>query len=506
MFEILPEQPELCPVLPTVEGNVDYSTFRQQLLRMDELLRVGGVETDFVARALRHWGAQAEPPLSRPSRISVKQREKFQRASRQALRCGVARALTQESYRAFSCHLADSALLQRFCAVQRLGTVRVPSKSTVQRYEQWLPAEEMRAVIEGLLKRACAPADARGAVPLGLQEPLEVTAYFLDTTCLPAPIHFPVDWVLLRDAARTLMKATALIRRHGLRQRMRPPEEFLRAMNRRAIAMTQARRKSDSKKQRKSILRQMKQLLGVIRRHAQRHRRLLDERWEETDWSRAQAQCVLRRMDNVLELLPQAIHQAHERLIGERLVPNDQKLLSLYERDAQVLVRGKASAEVEFGNKLLLGELPCGLIADWQLFREKAPADSQLVRGSVERVRGVLGSERLREVAGDRGTASAANHDYLREQGLYDALCPRDPKRLSERMKEHPFARLQTRRAQTEGRVGLFKNNFVGRPLRAKGHLHREIAVAWAVLAHNLWVLARLEMARAESPPLAQAA
>ena len=35
--------------------------------------------------------------------------------------------------------------------------------------------------------------------------------------CLKADIHFPVDWVLLRDGVRTLMKATLLIRKAGLR-------------------------------------------------------------------------------------------------------------------------------------------------------------------------------------------------------------------------------------------------------------------------------------------------
>ena len=29
--------------------------------------------------------------------------------------------------------------------------------------------------------------------------------------------------------------------------------------------------------------------------------------------------------------------------------------------------------------------------------------------------------------------------------------------------------------------------------MRAKGFAHRELAVSWQVLTHNLWVLARLE-------------
>jgi len=52
-------------------------------------------------------------------------------------------------------------------------------------------------------------------------------------------------------------------------------------------------------------------------------------------------------MDNVWEQGPAAIRQAHERIIGERLVPNAEKILSLYEHKVHVIVRGKAGAEVE---------------------------------------------------------------------------------------------------------------------------------------------------------------
>ncbi len=52
------------------------------------------------------------------------------------------------------------------------------------------------------------------------------------------------------------------------------------------------------------------------------------------------------------------------------------------------------------------------------------------------------------------------------------------------------------RRAATEGRIGIFKNVFLGRQLLAKGFDYRKLAVGWAVLTHNLWVVAR--MAEAE--------
>ena len=59
-------------------------------------------------------------------------------------------------------------------------------------------------------------------------------------------------------------------------------------------------------------------------------------------------------------------------------------------------------------------------------------------------------------------------------------------------MREEKFARLQRRRAQTEARIGILKRGFLGRPMRAKGFEHRELALAWGVLTHDLWVLARL--------------
>ena len=70
--------------------------------------------------------------------------------------------------------------------------------------------------------------------------------------------------------------------------------------------------------------------------------------------------------------------------------------------------------------------------------------------------------------------------------------CPRSMATLTERMKDEGFIAIQRRRAQTEGRIGILKNDFLGPVLRNKGFESREREVAWAVLAHNLWVLARM--------------
>ena len=90
----------------------------------------------------------------------------------------------------------------------------------------------------------------------------------------------------------------------------------------------------------------------------------------------------------------------------------------------------------------------------------------------------------------DRGFASAANSRALADSDTFDGLCPRKPAELRQKMKGRKFARMQRRRAQTEARIGILKQGFLGRPMRAKEFAHRALALAWGVLTHNLWMLA----------------
>jgi hypothetical protein len=491
---IIPLPAELRPRLPTIVGNVDYLTLRQRLEQIDSVLHVSGLERQFVQRALDGW---LKPARREPS---AREQQKFQWRSRRALRCNILRTLLQEDYRGFSCQLAGNPLYQWFCLIDALDQIRVPSKSELQRYAHWLPAGQMRELINGLLRSAL---DQPGK--LRLREPLDLEAYFLDTTALKANIHFPVDWVLLRDGVRTLMKATTLIRNQGIKGRMEPPELFLRRINRLSMEMTHQRRAADCRKGRKRVLRQIKRLVKVVRGHARRHRQLLDAKWQETQLTRRQIEQVLRRIDQVLELLPQAQKQAHERIIGGRLVENREKILSLYEPDVHVIVRGKAGAEVEFGNTVLMGENRQGIILDFQIYKEQAPADAHLLVESLERVQAGLG-RMASGVAADRGFSNAINSRGLEQAGIFNGICPRQPQQLKERMKDKKFVRLQRRRSQTEGRISILKNGFLGRPMRAKGFAHRELALAWGVLTHNLWMFARLRKTKKNQEPLLKAA
>jgi len=86
---------------------------------------------------------------------------------------------------------------------------------------------------------------------LGFEFPSCLTEVWFDSTCLKSNIHFPVDWVMLTDCVKSLMKAVVNIRKHGLLNRMAAdgPATFLRKVNQISINMSNCRRQKNYKKQ-----------------------------------------------------------------------------------------------------------------------------------------------------------------------------------------------------------------------------------------------------------------
>ncbi len=472
----------LRPALTVVDRCLDYDNFRATIERIDRLLIDSEVESQGVDLA-----------LERGQPMSVKARQKRANFALKALRMETLRYLLGGiSFRHLSRALGSSDLLADFCRVRHIDGIRGISKSTLERASKFFSEEQLRA-LHRTLTEVVGDADLARQV-VGLDKPIDTTICLIDGTCLEVNIHWPTDWVLLKDVAGTLLKAIRLIReKAGLRHRMPiEPEPLARQMNRLCIQMTHSRRRKDSARQRKGILRQMKKLLKRIGEHARSHRELLQACREQSDYSEKQVQQILTRMERMSELIPVVIKQAHERIIGGRQVKNAEKVLSVYEPDAQVIVRGKAGQEVEFGNTLFLGESVEGYLLDWKLYGSRTPSENEQMQESLQRQNRFNLAEPIAAMCADRGFASQRARRQLAQEGIYDALCPRDPKQLKKRMEEPHFRQLQKRRASTEGRIGVLKNRWQAGRLRSKGFANRSISVAWSVLSHNLWKVAKM--------------
>ena len=461
---------ELRPPLSTVYGPLDYMEFRAQLEEIDYLLQQSKAEEKLIIVLIEKNKKYADkiPYL------------------RTALRVQILLHLTNESYRKFACRLADSELFRWFTCVNTLGGVKTPSKSAIQRMEHLWSDEEIGAFIHHLNKEVSDPANSEKM--LHNATAIEIKDIYADSTCVKANIHHPVDWLLFRDAVITLIGSIKLIREQGLLHRMAQPDIFTKEMNKLTIAMTQASRNRSGKKERKRIFRVMKGLLKKVEKHAQRYYDILDKDWLITGWTEKQVHQVMSRMSNVIEQITSIIEIAHTRIISEKKADNADKILSLYEKNIHVIKRGKMNADVEFGNGLYLAEQADGIIVDWDFFKDKPSSDAKIVKDSIRRIKKIYYPESFPT---DRGFNSKANDKFLEDEKLFNATCPRNPEELCVKMKDEKFRNAQKRRAQTEGRIGIFKNKFIGKNITRKGFENRSSKILWSLLTHNVWVIAR---------------
>ena len=469
-----------------IRGNSEYLTELEILQNIDRLLSTSDAEN----LVIQNWLTQAAQDAA-PKKLSPKAQRSIQENASFALRAAVLRKYRNLSYRDFARELALAPLYQWFCGINRWGKVKIPSKSKLQAYEQALPETLLREIEKSLLTYALAESGQDGA--LGTEHKLDLSACFFDTFCLETNSHYPVDWLLLRDAARSLMLAVQQIRKHGIVNRMATDcQSFVSQMNKLCIEMTHSSRHKGGTKIRKRCFREMKKLVKTIAKHARTHLRKLACQWEESTLSEGQMRQIAGRIKNILKQLPEAIQQGNERIIGGRRIKNEDKILSLYEDGVNVIVRRKVGAEVEFGNKVSLLEQSQGLILDWDLAAEGSPSDVQLCRESYDRAQEALGA--IGSLTTDRGCSSLQNSRHLEKHDTYDAMCPRSVKELSLRMEEAEFKALQKRRGSTEARISILQK-FTGGKLRCKGYEHRRQQFGLSVLTHNLWLLSRLMLA-----------
>ncbi len=493
MTRILPIQSMFDKEIPEDFGNAEYLQERELLIAINDII----IQSDLENPVIRYFldAAFVDKYISvfgtdKPAWLTQIEHDNVVANAVIAIRMAILRKRLNLSLRRFSLALSHSDLYKWFCGINRFALPKVPGKTTIGDLENYMSPHLIEEVERRLL---CAVQNEESEM---LIEPLDFSQSYFDCTCISANIHHPVDWLLLRDSTRTLMKATARIRKLGLSHRMPvEPEVFISKMNKLSMEMTFAKRKKGSKKLRKGILRKMKKLVKKVNNHAMNHLALLENNWQTMNISRSQTEQILKQITNVTGQLVAVIKQAHERIIGERRVANRDKIFSLYEKEINVIVRHKAGAEVEFGNTLYLAEQSDGLIIDWKFFAKQAPSDNNMLKDSHKRMSDRLGVD-AELMAGDRGFDSQKNREYMESHDIFNAVCPKNPALLAERLEEDRFRAAQKRRSQTEARVAIVSNCFCGSPMKQKGFDHREIHMGLSILSHNLWVLGRLKIAQ----------
>jgi IS5 family transposase len=316
----------------------------------------------------------------------------------------------------------------------------------------------------------------------------------LDTTAVETNIHWPTDSSLLWDGYRTLGRLIGKAREidpravGNQRLHLRRVKRLANLIARRANG--KGRKATDLGSLYKGLLARVERVCDwVTRLVPELERGLRSKRYSVLD--HASVQGLIEVLRHFERLTRQVIWQARERVLFERPVPNEKKLFSLFEPHTELLKRGKAGKEVEFGHMVQLQQVGGKFITDFEAF-EKRPVEPTLVRPALESHETLFGCP-PESVATDKGYWSSEELE-----GVFDSVdvvaIPKMGRRdgAEEKRELDPRFKLAQRfRAGIEGSISFLKRVLRLARCMNKGWKHYVATVGATVLAHNLLVLAR---------------
>jgi len=238
---------------------------------------------------------------------------------------------------------------------------------------------------------------------------------------------------------------------------------------------------------------------------AQRRRACYRELLAFTEATATYATCALAHMEclpptprrdrlrtHLATMLPrvaQVIDQARRRVLHGEAVPADEKLVSLFEAHADVLVKDRR--DTYYGHKMFLTTGRSGLILDCAIPKGN-PGDVTWAVSLVRRQRKLYGKS-PEQVSFDGGFASRDNLADIKELGVAD-VCFAKKRGLAIRdmvRSEWIYDKLRRFRAGIESGISLLKRVFGLARCVWKGAIGFHAYVRTAILAANLLLLAR---------------
>jgi IS5 family transposase len=380
-----------------------------------------------------------------------------------ALRCGLLKQHRQLSYEELAFHLEDSSSFRAFA---RLPMSCTPKKSVLHKTISAIQAATWEAINRAILTDAH---DQR-------LEPGKVVR--LDSTVTAALMHAPSDSSLLWDAVRVMTRL--LNEADALSGDALAWRNHQRAAKKRARAIEFTRGRPGRVQHYRELIKIARVTLTYLD-HAAEHLR------QAPDPMVALWQAEQRHYGPLIE---QIIRQSERRVLCGEQVPASEKIVSLFEPHADVIVKG--SRDVEYGHKLNLTTGRSGLILDL-VIESGNPADSERFLPMLERHIAFYGRA-PHQAAADGGYASRHNLSQAKARGVKDmAFHKKAGLRIEDMVKSRwVYRKLRNFRAGIEAGISWVKRAYGLARCTWRGLDHFKAYVWSSVVAFNLALLARL--------------
>ena len=219
----------------------------------------------------------------------------------------------------------------------------------------------------------------------------------------------------------------------------------------------------------------------------------IDEVWRryKLDLSSKEYRNLL--VEHYLPLVERIIDQSERRVLAGEAVPAAEKLVSLFEPHADIIVKG--GRDVQYGHKLNLATGKSGLILD-AVIEAGNPADAERFLPLLERHVAFYGTP-PRQAAADGGFASLENLDKAKAMGVCDMAFHKKRGLSIEAMVKSRwvYRKLRNFRAGIEAGISCLKRAYGLARCTWRGLDHFKAYVWSSVVAHNLALLSRLKSA-----------
>ncbi len=191
-------------------------------------------------------------------------------------------------------------------------------------------------------------------------------------------------------------------------------------------------------------------------------------------------------MERLLPLMEQVYSMTYYREIAGEIVPNDQKLFSIYEQHTDIIVKG--SREVKFGHKVNIGTGKSNLILVCEILNGN-PADSALYQDTIDKLIDSYGKV-PRDSATDGGYASKANAEFAQGKGIVNIVFNKIVGSLKNiASSKNMETRLKKWRSGIEANISNLIRGFNLKRCNWKGFEHFGSKVLWSVIAYNVRVM-----------------
>ena len=383
----------------------------------------------------------------------------------QTLRLLVVRQLTGWTYAELAFHLADSATYRAFCRVGAL--LSTPSKSALAATLRRVQPATLATMNDTLVRSPAAHAIESGRTVR------------MDATVVPVAIHPPTDSTLLFDAVRVLDR---LLQRAERIAEFTAYHHHVKRAKRRAIAIQHLAPAATRRRQ--ACYQDLLQCTTATLTYAT----CAVSQLESLPATNARRR-LHRQFTLFLPRVTQVIEQTERRILDGEPVPADEKLVSLFEAHADVLVKDRR--DTYYGHKVFFTTGRSNLILDCVIPKGN-PADATWTVALVLRQRQLFGKP-PRQTSFDGAFASQDNLADVKDLGVTD-VCFAKKRGLAIRdmvKSEWVYHKLRRFRAGIESGISLLKRVFGLARCIWKGPTAFHAYVRTAVFAANLLLLAR---------------